>query len=65
VAGTVAAPQGSRQFVQAIQLDADGIIAEAGQHVLAQQEDGAGRHREDREQDGSEQAVADREFHEG
>ncbi|WP_156328137.1 hypothetical protein [Massilia sp. WF1] len=58
----VLARQRAGQLVQAVQLDPDGIVAEARQHVLAQQVDGARRHREDREQDGSEQAMADRNF---
>jgi mono/diheme cytochrome c family protein len=54
-----------RQVFQPVQFDADRILAEAGQHVLAQQEHGGGCHGEDREQDGGEQAVADREFQGG
>jgi len=48
------------QFFEAVQFDADGILAEARQHVLAQQEHGGGGHGEDRQQDRCEQAVADR-----
>ena len=58
----VLARQRSGQLFQAVQFDPDGIVAETRQHVLAQQIDSARRHREDRKQDGSKQAVTDRDL---
>jgi hypothetical protein len=58
----VLARQRAGQFFQAVEFDPDGIVAETRQHVLAQQVHGPRRHRKDREQDGSEQAVADRDL---
>ena len=48
------------QFGQPVEFDLRGIGAEGFQHILAQQENGARRHRQDGQQDRGEQAQADR-----
>ena len=65
IAGAVAARERGRQLFQAVQFDARGVVAEAGHHVLAQQEHGTGGHGEDRQQDGGKQAMTDRELQGG